>query len=103
MVAGGNGEVVLTWEAPEDDGGSAITDYEYRIDGKGDWISTDSTDTTHTVTGLDNGTEYTFEVRAVNRNRKGRASDRARPRRKCLPWTSRISPMGPVSPPRWCS
>ena len=78
MVAGGNGEVVLTWEAPEDDGGSAITDYEYRIDGKGDWISTDSTDTTHTVTGLDNGTEYTFEVRAVNRNRKGRASDRAK-------------------------
>ncbi len=72
----GDGEVTLTWDAPEDDGGSAITDYEYRIDGKGDWISIGSTGTTHTVTGLDNGTEYTFEVRAVNRNRKGRASNR---------------------------
>ena len=72
----GDGQVTLRWEAPEDDGGAAITDYEYRIDGKGDWISTGSTDTTHTVTGLVNGREYTFEVRAVNRNRKGRASDR---------------------------
>ena len=77
MVAGGNGEVVLTWDAPSSDGGAEITDYEYRINGSGPWISTGSTDTTHTVTGLDNGTEYTFEVRAVNRNRKGRASDRA--------------------------
>ena len=72
----GDGQVTLRWDAPEEDGGSAIIDYEYRINGKGDWISTGSTDTTHTVTGLDNGTEYTFEVRAVNRNRKGRASGR---------------------------
>ena len=57
--------VTLTWEAPEDDGGSAITDYEYRIDQTGEWISIGSTDTTHTVTGLVNGTEYVFETRAV--------------------------------------
>ena len=76
LLTVGDGQVTLTWDAPEEDGGSAITDYEYRIDGKGRWISTGSTDTTHTVTGLDNGTEYTFEVRAVNRNRKGRASNR---------------------------
>ena len=75
-AVGEDGQVVLSWDAPEDDGGSAITDYEYRIDGKGDWISIGSTDTTHTVTGLVNGTVYTFEVRAVNRNRKGRASNR---------------------------
>ena len=76
LVEGGDGQVTLTWEAPEDDGGSAITDYEYRIDGKGDWISIGSTDTTHTVTGLVNGQVYVFQVRAVNRNRKGRASNR---------------------------
>ena len=52
-------------DAPEDDGGFAITGYEYRIDQRGDWISIGSTDTTHTVTGLVNGTEYVFEVRAV--------------------------------------
>ena len=76
LAGGGDGQVTLTWEAPEDDGGSAITDYEYRIDGKGRWISIGSTDTTHTVTGLVNGQVYVFQVRAVNRNRKGRASNR---------------------------
>ena len=63
----GNGEVVLTWAAPENDGGSEITDYEYRIDRRNPWISIGSTNITHTVTGLVNGTEYVFEVRAVNR------------------------------------
>ena len=33
--------------------------------------------TTYTVTGLVNGTSYTFQVRAVNRRGKGRASSRA--------------------------
>ena len=32
----------------------------------GEWVSTGSTDTTHTVTGLVNGTAYAFQVRAVN-------------------------------------
>ena len=76
LAGGGDGRVTLTWEAPEDDGGSAITDYEVRIDGKGRWISIGSTGTTHTVTGLVNGQVYVFQVRAVNRNRKGRASNR---------------------------
>ena len=67
VVEGGDGQVTLTWTAPEDDGGSEITDYEYRINGQGSWISIGSTDTTYTVTGLDNDTVYTFQVRAVNR------------------------------------
>ena len=67
MAVATDGQVTLTWDAPEDDGGSAITDYEYRINGTGNWMSTGSTETTYTVTGLDNDTEYTFEVRAVNR------------------------------------
>ena len=62
-----DGAVTLMWEAPEDDGGAVITDYEYRIDQRGDWISIGSTATTHTVTGLVNGTAYVFQVRAVNR------------------------------------
>ena len=76
-AAGGNGEVVLTWEAPENDGGFAITDYEVRINGRGSWISTGSIHTTHTVTGLTNGTAYVFEMRAVNRIGRSRASNRA--------------------------
>ena len=66
LAVGGDGQVVLTWEAPEDDGGTAITDYEYQIGQTGEWISIGSTDTTHTVTGLTNGTAYVFQVRAVN-------------------------------------
>ena len=77
MAVGGDGQVVLTWRAPSSDGGAAITDYEYRINRRNPWISTGSTDTTYTVTGLVNGREYTFEVRAVNRIGKGRASSRA--------------------------
>ena len=66
-MVGGDGQVVLSWDAPESDGGAEITDYEYRINGKNPWISIGSTETTYTVTGLDNGAEYTFQVRAVNR------------------------------------
>ena len=77
MAVAGIGQVVLGWDAPASDGGAAITDYEYRIDRSNPWISTGSTETTHTVTGLDNGTAYTFEVRAVNRVGKGRVSSRA--------------------------
>ena len=69
--------MALTWEAPASDGGTAITDYEYRINRRNPWISIGSTDTTHTVTGLINGTEYVFEVRAVNRIGKSFSSNRA--------------------------
>ena len=76
VADGGNEQVTLSWDAPEDDGGFAITDYEYRINGRGSWISIGSTGTTYTVTGLVNGQVYVFQVRAVNSNRKGRASNR---------------------------
>ena len=77
-AAGGDGEVVLGWDAPENDGGAPITDYEYRIDRRNPWISIGSTQTTHTLTGLDNGTAYVFEVRAVNAGGKSFSSNRAK-------------------------
>ena len=76
-AVGGNGEVVLTWDAPASDGGSTITDYEYRIDRRNPWTSIGSTLTTHTLTGLVNGTAYVFEVRAVNAAGQSFASNRA--------------------------
>ena len=76
-VVGGDGQVVLSWEAPASDGGAAITDYEYRINRSGPWIPIGSTDTTYTVTGLDNGTEYTFQVRAVNAAGRSASTNRA--------------------------
>ena len=76
-AVGGNGEVVLSWDAPASDGGAEITDYEYRINGSNPWISIGSTETTYTVTGLVNGAEYTFQVRAVNRIGTGRVPNQA--------------------------
>ena len=82
MADATDGTVTLAWEAPEDDGGSAVTDYQYRINSRGDWISIGATNTTHTVTGLTNGVTHVFEVRAVNRVGRSRASEpvEARPR-----------------------
>ena len=76
LAVGGDGQVVLTWDAPASDGGTAITDYEVRINQTGEWISIGSTDTTHTVTGLVNGATYVFQVRAVNRIGKSFSSSR---------------------------
>ena len=76
-AVGGDGQVVLTWEAPASDGGTAITDYEVRINQTGEWISIGSTDTTHTVTGLVNGATYVFQVRAVNAAGESFSSNRA--------------------------
>ena len=62
--------ISLSWTAPTDDGGLAITDYEVRyVEGNtagGEWVSIGGTQTTHTLTGLDGKTQYTFQVRAVN-------------------------------------
>ena len=77
VADGGNEQVTLSWDAPEDDGGFAITDYEVRINGRGSWISIDSTRTAHTVTGLTIGTAYVFQVRAVNAAGSSPYSNRA--------------------------
>jgi hypothetical protein len=66
----GNRQATLNWIAPND-GGSAIIRYEVRrrTSPSGSWTAwstTGSTGTSHTVGGLDNGTEYEFQVRAVN-------------------------------------
>ena len=70
----GDKQVKLTWTAPASDGGSEITRYEVSMNG-GTWKATGGTTTTYTVTGLTNGTEYTFQVRAVNGKGAGAASN----------------------------
>jgi len=65
----GNTEILLSWTAPINDGGSAITTYnvEYTPSGGSpQTVSTGSTSTSYTLTGLINGTGYTARVRAVN-------------------------------------
>ncbi len=74
----GNGRVAASWAAPGNNGGSPITGYEVRVtDLAGLQVGAlrPSPDRTLTVTGLTNGTEYFFEVRAINAQGAGPWTD----------------------------
>lgn len=62
----GSGEVDLNWAAPADDGGRAILRYEVSVDNGQSWIEVSSNDLSYTFTGLTDGVEYDFLIRAVN-------------------------------------
>ena len=75
----GNGELTIRWASPRYSGGSGITRFEYRHKTTGAFPSTwtpvpdgpDDGDSAGNergvkVSGLTNGTRYTFELRAVN-------------------------------------
>lgn len=61
----GDGQVTISWDPPEESGGSDITKYQVKKSTDSEWIDVTS-GTSYTFTGLTNGTEYTFIVRAVN-------------------------------------
>lgn len=60
----GEGNAVVSFEAPDDNGGSSITGYEVTSSPGG--IVAAGTESPITVTGLTNGTAYTFTVKAIN-------------------------------------
>ncbi len=72
-------QVVLSWSAPADNYSSDIVRYEVRhvagasVPEETAWTSVGLV-TTHTVTGLTNETQHTFEVRAVNGRGGGAAA-----------------------------
>jgi len=66
----GNTQVVVAWVAPGNNGGSAIIDYTVTSNPGGRTATSSSL--TATVTGLTNGTPYTFTVTA--RNSEGSSS-----------------------------
>ena len=75
-LTSGSQYMMLIWERPADNGGLPITGYEYsqkEEDGSfGEWTPIDNSapgdanETSYAVTGLKNGTIYSFRVRAVN-------------------------------------
>jgi cytochrome c biogenesis protein CcdA/fibronectin type 3 domain-containing protein len=72
----GNGNVVLTWSTPADNGGAAITGYKvYRGTSSGGQgitpIATLGNVLTYTNTGLTNGATYYYKVSAVNSKGEG--------------------------------
>ncbi len=83
----GDGQVTVSW-TPGSTGGSSISDYTVWYSSGGAYTRFNdgtSTNTSATVTGLTNGTAYTFEVYAVNSNGTGPASSPSSP----------VTPTGP--------
>ena len=75
----GANSVILDWSAASTD--RDITKYQLQEEGSGqgwqDIPGSDATTTSYTVTGLNNGQSYTFQVRAVNQAGPGEASGSA--------------------------
>ena len=93
-AAAGNGSVTLTWNASTD---STITRYEYQVRwagvGWGEWTAVPNSGpatASHVVTGLTNGTEYRFHLRAVNVSGAGTAAPDADP------WYVKATPAAPL-------
>ncbi len=82
----GNGSATLAWDDPSN---PTITGYEYSVRWAGvawsAWTAVPS-GTSHTVTGLENGKEYRFKVRAVN------AGGVSKPAPAAAPWYVAVTP-----------
>lgn len=63
----GTGNVILSWIAPTSIGGSPITTYKV-YDGSGSFVFDSSGNLSATITGLTNGSLYTYVVKAFNAN-----------------------------------
>ncbi|MGN6696131.1 MAG: fibronectin type III domain-containing protein [Aquihabitans sp.] len=87
----GNAKVSLSWAAPASNGGSAVTGYTvtpYIGASAQTPVVFDSTATTQDITGLANGTAYTFRVKATNA--AGTGADSAA--------SAAITPVAPAAP-----
>lgn len=72
LASAGDGQALVTFTAPADNGGSPITGYEVTSSPE-DVVVTGGASPI-TVGGLTNGTSYTFTVKAINANGPGEAS-----------------------------
>jgi PKD repeat protein len=80
-ASAGDGSATVTWTAPSQDGGRAITSYTVTsyAGGEAKTATRTSDVTSVTVDGLSNGTTYTFVVTASNSNGEGPPSRHSNP------------------------
>ena len=80
-VTAGAGNGTLTLASSVTGGTGALSKWEYSTDDGTTWTTINVTSTTlsHVVTGLTDGTDYTFKVRAVNATGTGPTSDASDP------------------------
>ena len=86
----GNASATVSWQAPASNGGAAITDYTVTSTPGTITKTVNGSTLSAVVTGLTNGTSYTFTVRATNADGSGPASSPTAP----------VTPAAPPSAPR---
>jgi titin len=67
-ITRGNGQATVNVKAPAGVTAQSITGYQYNTNNGALWNPVTLTDGSFTVTGLANGTNYAFKIRAVNSN-----------------------------------
>ena len=84
-----NTQLSVAFSAPSSNGGASITNYEYSINGGGNWTTPSPAVTTSpfTISGLTNGSTYDVQIRAVNSAGSGTATG-----------TTQGTPAAPSSP-----
>ncbi len=73
-ITSGSRFLTVAFTAPVDNGGAAVTGYQYQLDG-GTWTTAAATSSPLTITGLTNGVTYGVQIRAVNAVGGGTASN----------------------------
>ena len=100
VARAGDGYVVLTWEAPADDGGSPITEYRiYRGTSPGNETLLIAVGNVliYNDTGVTNGRTYYYRVSAVNGLGEGELSEEVSATPQSVPTTAGTSASGGVS------
>ncbi|MFY7817415.1 MAG: beta strand repeat-containing protein [Akkermansiaceae bacterium] len=88
-IVAGNQQLSVAFSAPANNGGVAITNYEYSLNGGSNWVtpSPASTISPLLILGLTNGVAYDVQLRAVNAIGTGLASA-----------TTQATPLAPADP-----
>lgn len=93
----GNASAVVSWTAPEQTGGVALSSYTVTASPGGKKKTVSAPATTLTMTGLTNGTEYTFTVTA--KNVANQVSPASAPSAAVTPAKAPAAPPAPVATP----